>query len=114
ESVQAPWEVRRRWQRYWLVDPLDGTREFLKRNGEFTVNVALVEAGVAVLGVVYVPVTGLLYSGLRGVGAWKELEAQAPQAIHTAALNRQSTLRAVASRSHGAEAMTTWLAAMES
>src|SRR5690606_30645716 len=114
ESVEQPWERRRHWRRYWLVDPLDGTREFLKRNGEFTVNVALVEEGVPVLGVVLVPLSGLLYSGLRGLGAWKELPGEAPIPIHTAALQRASTLRAVASRSHGAKALTQWLTAMES
>ena len=51
EGAQIPWETRRQWTRWWLVDPLDGTREFIKRNGEFTVNIALIEDGVPVLGV---------------------------------------------------------------
>lgn len=78
EAPQAPWQQRREWRRYWLVDPLDGTREFINRNDEFTVNIALVEEGVAVLGVILAPVTGTLYSGQR-LGrdprhwqAWKE------------------------------------------
>ena len=57
ESAQLPWEARRQWQRYWLVDPLDGTREFIKRNGEFSVNIALIEDGLPVFGVVQAPVT---------------------------------------------------------
>ena len=56
-------EQRQRWQRYWLIDPLDGTREFLKRNDEFTVNIALIDAGCPVLGVVHVPVSGSTYVG---------------------------------------------------
>src|ERR671911_155458 len=55
ESAGVPWDERRHWQRYWLVDPLDGTREFVKKNGEFTVNIALIEQGVPVFGVVYAP-----------------------------------------------------------
>ncbi|MGV3344768.1 3'(2'),5'-bisphosphate nucleotidase CysQ [Enterobacteriaceae bacterium LUAb1] len=64
------WDVRQHWQRYWLVDPLDGTKEFIKRNGEFTVNIALIEQGKSVLGVVYVPVTDVLYAAAAGK-AWK-------------------------------------------
>lgn len=71
EEDPPTWEIRQRWQRYWLVDPLDGTKEFLSRNGEFTVNIALIENGQAVLGVVYVPVTGVMYSAAQGK-AWKE------------------------------------------
>jgi len=55
ESATVPWEARRHWTRYWLVDPLDGTREFVKRNGEFTVNIALIDDGVCVFGVVLAP-----------------------------------------------------------
>ena len=69
----APQDIvqRRAWTRYWLVDPLDGTKEFLKRNGEFTVNIALVDAGRAVLGVVLAPVLARLYYGAVGHGAWR-------------------------------------------
>ena len=63
--------VRRHWSRLWLVDPLDGTREFVKRNGEFTVNIALIDEGEAVLGVVQAPVTGALWHGQRGRGAFR-------------------------------------------
>lgn len=72
-SEEAPpeWEVRRHWQRYWLIDPLDGTKEFIQRNGEFTVNIALIEQGMPVLGVVYVPVNNVLYAA-GGGKAWKE------------------------------------------
>ena len=71
EEAPQPWEERQHWQRYWLVDPLDGTKEFLKRNGEFTVNIALIEQGKPVLGVVYAPVKKVMYSAAGGK-AWKE------------------------------------------
>lgn len=71
ESVDIPFETRQQWQRYWLVDPLDGTREFIKRNGEFSVNIALVENGDAVLGVVYAPVMRTSYYARCGAGAFK-------------------------------------------
>lgn len=71
EGKALPWGVRQTWSRYWLIDPLDGTKEFVKRNGEFTVNIALVENGRAVLGVVYAPALNTLYYSLVGVGAFK-------------------------------------------
>ncbi|RKQ40076.1 3'(2'),5'-bisphosphate nucleotidase CysQ [Enterobacter sp. R1(2018)] len=71
EEDPQGWEIRQGWSRYWLVDPLDGTKEFLKRNGEFTVNIALIEKGKAVLGVVYAPVLKIMYSAAEGK-AWKE------------------------------------------
>lgn len=71
EEDPPVWDVRQHWQRYWLVDPLDGTKEFIKRNGEFTVNIALIEEGKPVLGVVYAPVLKVMYSAAEGK-AWKE------------------------------------------
>ncbi|BBV67946.1 3'(2'),5'-bisphosphate nucleotidase CysQ [Kluyvera ascorbata] len=71
EEDPPGWDVRQHWQRYWLVDPLDGTKEFIKRNGEFTVNIALIENGKAVLGVVFAPVLKVMYSAENGK-AWKE------------------------------------------
>jgi 3'(2'), 5'-bisphosphate nucleotidase len=99
ESASAPWAERRGWERYWLVDPLDGTREFVKRNGEFTVNIALIEDHVPVLGVVLVPVTGELYTGMAGAGAF--LEA-APGAVPSAIAVRAAPATPVVagSRSH--------------
>lgn len=63
EAANDPWEMRRNWSRCWIIDPLDGTKEFISRNGEFTVNIALAENGIPVSGVVYAPVTGELYFG---------------------------------------------------
>ncbi|AXU96595.1 MAG TPA: 3'(2'),5'-bisphosphate nucleotidase CysQ [Erwinia persicina] len=71
EEDPAGWDVRQHWQQYWLVDPLDGTKEFIKRNGEFTVNIALIQQGKPVLGVVYAPVLEVMYSAADGK-AWKE------------------------------------------
>ncbi len=71
EGRHLPYEVRARWERLWIVDPLDGTKEFIKRNGEFTVNIALVENGVPVFGIVYVPVKDVLYWGGTASGAYK-------------------------------------------
>ncbi len=71
ESVEIPFGERSTWERFWLVDPLDGTKEFLRRSGEFTVNIALIEAGRPILGVVYVPASAVLYFGAEGVGAFK-------------------------------------------
>jgi len=71
EGQQASYDVRNRWKQFWLVDPLDGTREFINRNGEFTVNIALVEEGKAMFGVVYAPVINELYAGIPGTGAFR-------------------------------------------
>jgi 3'(2'), 5'-bisphosphate nucleotidase len=70
EGAAIPYAERKDWERFWLVDPLDGTKEFIKRNGEFTVNIALIEGQQPVLGVVYVPVQDKLYYGVVGQGAW--------------------------------------------
>lgn len=71
EGRLIPYEERSRWSRYWLVDPLDGTKEFIKRNGEFTVNIALIEGREPVMGVIYVPVTDTLYFAGKGEGSFK-------------------------------------------
>jgi len=72
EGQYLPYTERKLWKRLWVVDPLDGTKEFIKKNGEFTVNIALVEDGAPILGVIFIPVTGILYYGIVGEGAWKE------------------------------------------
>jgi 3'(2'), 5'-bisphosphate nucleotidase len=70
EGKQLSYEERRNWNRFWLVDPLDGTKEFIKRNGEFTVNIALIENGSPIAGVVHVPVTGKTYYGSQETGSY--------------------------------------------
>lgn len=98
ESASIAWEERRAWTRYWLVDPLDGTREFVKKNGEFTVNIALVENGESVFGVVYAPALEELHYGIRGVGAFvRDGSEDVPILSRRPA---SPPLRVAASRSH--------------
>ncbi|MCL7715705.1 3'(2'),5'-bisphosphate nucleotidase CysQ [Stenotrophomonas mori] len=99
ESAELPWETRRRWHEYWLVDPLDGTRDFIKRNGEFSVNIALVRDGVPVFAVVQAPPSGVAWHALRGAGAWRRDAAGQDQAIAVRRPPAQP-LRVAASRSH--------------
>ena len=99
ESALNPFSERSSWQHYWLVDPLDGTREFVKRNGEFTVNIALIEKHRPVLGVIFVPVTGVCYDASKGLGARKTEPGKKPRAIHVRALPSERVIVA-GSRSH--------------
>lgn len=99
EARAVPWEVRRHWQEYWLVDPLDGTKEFIQRNGQFTVNIALVRARRPVLGVVHVPVSGVTYAGIVGAGAWRRDRDGTRRPIRVATLGG-GPVRVVGSRSH--------------
>lgn len=98
EEDPPAWSERQHWRRYWLVDPLDGTKEFLKHNGEFTVNIALIEDGKPVLGVVYAPVNDVLYAAAEGK-AWKEENGERQQ-IH--AREARPPL-VVVSRSHSSD-----------
>lgn len=82
ETKPTPYEERQAWPRYWLIDPLDGTREFIKRNGEFTVNIALIDGDKSVMGVVYAPVIGVLYYAAKGQGAFKQESTNEPEALH--------------------------------
>ncbi len=109
ESAAIPYATRRTWRRYWLVDPLDGTKEFIKRNGEFTVNIALVEDGVPVFGVVHVPVSGITYVGQAGSGAFRE-DADGQRHPLRVTARRQTPLRVVGSRSHAGESLLAFLA----
>lgn len=106
ESDAIAYSVRKSWQRYWLIDPLDGTKEFINRNGEFTVNIALIESGQSVAGVVHVPVTGISYFGGIGIGAWKQ-ETNIPgaeaQSIVSRRMQENVGVRIVASRRHRGE-----------
>jgi 3'(2'), 5'-bisphosphate nucleotidase len=112
ESHLPPYNVRKSWKRYWIIDPLDGTKEFLKRNGEFTVNIALIEDGVPVLGVVHVPVLAITYTGLAGAGAYKIAQGE-KRPIQTRSvqsrLEQKLPVEVVASRSHGADAVDRFL-----
>ncbi|MFT6092983.1 MAG: 3'(2'), 5'-bisphosphate nucleotidase [Pseudohongiellaceae bacterium] len=103
ESIGIDYTTRQTWDRYWLVDPLDGTKEFISRNGEFTVNIALIENGDPVLGVVHVPVLGVTYSGRvgGGDGAVKIDTQGIRRPISSAKMkSSKSSIRIVASRNH--------------
>jgi 3'(2'), 5'-bisphosphate nucleotidase len=110
ESAGDEIDERRSWSRYWLVDPLDGTKEFIKRNGEFTVNIALIEDHAPVLGVVVAPALAAAYTGAAGAGAFKHsggtvrpIRVRRPAAL---------PLRVVGSRSHASPALTAFLDAL--
>ena len=125
ESKTVLYEQRKNWSRFWLIDPLDGTKEFIKKNGEFTVNIALIENGRPVLGVVYAPVLQTIYYGLQAGGkehgAWKAtdcswksveniLESSSPCPMPHAP---SSTIRVVASRSHMNQETAAFIAELE-
>lgn len=99
ESASIPYATRSAWSHYWLVDPLDGTREFIKRNGEFTVNIALIENGKPTLGVVFAPDKNLLYYAAAGHGAFKQEDGGAVEPIHARTLDFSGIVIA-GSRSH--------------
>ena len=103
--------TRRRWGRYWLIDPLDGTKEFVNRNGEFTVNIALIDEHYPVLGVVHVPVANTSYSGGSAAGAFLQ-EADGDERTLTVSPRCGDSVRVVASRSHRGANMDPWLDAL--
>ena len=109
ESASLPYEQRRQWGVYWLVDPLDGTREFIKRNGEFTVNIALIADHRSVIGVIHVPVLSIDYFAWEGGGAFKSEQGAAAQPILVKRLDDDRIVVA-GSRSHGTEAMQKYMA----
>lgn len=106
EGRNIPYEERKDWKYFWMVDPLDGTKEFLKRNGEFTVNIALIERDTPVLGVVSVPVTNEIFYAAKGNGVWKKTNTGIVQLREPETRNREheranpKPVRVVASRSH--------------
>ncbi len=109
EGRDIPYAERRQWRRFWLVDPLDGTKEFIKRNGEFTVNIALIEDGRPVLGVIYAPALDLLYFGARGAGGWRQDAAGDVQTLGVRAPEADAGHAVVKSRSHPSGALAEYL-----
>lgn len=115
EGKNIPYEERKAWKHFWLIDPLDGTKEFIKRNGEFTVNIALVENQTPILGVVAVPVTGDVYYSCKGTGAYlKRPDFESPISKRTPADLSRKGLRIVASRSHMNEETETFIQTLDS
>jgi 3'(2'), 5'-bisphosphate nucleotidase len=101
ENKQLGYAERKSWNRFWLVDPLDGTKEFIKKNGEFTVNIALIENGAPVLGVVYRPVTDTVYMGIVGEACYRIEGDGAPEVITGGPhYSEKDSVKVVASRSH--------------
>ncbi len=98
---------------YWLIDPLDGTKEFIAKNGEFTVNIALVDNGNVLFGVVYAPVLDLLYSAWRGNGAFR-VENGKRHNIKVSEANSSSAWRVLGSRSHSSERFNSWIQQLDS
>mgnify|MGYP000545156724 CR=1 FL=1 len=113
ESDAIDTQERLSWRRFWLVDPLDGTKEFVSRNGEFTVNIALIENGVAELGIVHVPVSGISYAGRQGIGAWKLNPDNSVTELKAAAVDGEQPLRVVASRNHRGELLDALIERLE-
>ncbi|HEU4717662.1 MAG TPA: 3'(2'),5'-bisphosphate nucleotidase CysQ [Bacteroidia bacterium] len=115
EGAQIPYSERKAWNRCWIVDPLDGTKEFIKRNGEFTVNIALVENGEPVFGVVYAPALDVVYVGEKGAGAWKgtsgDFRKTAQRALPLNPVPQTFTM--VGSRSHSSPETEAYVKEME-
>lgn len=109
ESFHPPYGERKSWKRFWLVDPMDGTKEFVNRNGEFAVCVGLIEDRKPVFGVVYVPVRDALYAGGPGMGSFK-VQSGERQAIHVVKPGPGERVVVVGSRSHGDERLQEYLA----
>jgi len=109
EAEAASFETRRSWVRFWLVDPLDGTKEFIKRRSEFTVNVALIEKGEPVLGVVLAPALDLLYWAVKGGGSWREEKGGPAERIYSSPQAPGQPLTVVESLSHPSSELEEYL-----
>ncbi|MFH5884872.1 3'(2'),5'-bisphosphate nucleotidase CysQ [Halalkalibaculum sp. DA3122] len=101
EGGLPSYEERKHWEKFWIVDPLDGTKEFIKKNGEFTINIALVEQGEPVFGVVYVPARQVTYYGSKQDGSFRQDGAGDPVRIYSEQADKLTPLKVVCSRSHG-------------
>ena len=121
EGKSIPYEVRSKWNQFWMVDPLDGTKEFVKKNGEFTVNIALIENQKPILGVVYAPVKGWMYIGDASLGAFKlELttdanfsQDQLTNEFKLPKATADEVYKVVGSRSHSSEETELFIADLE-
>ena len=100
ENKEVPYNIRRNWEYFWLVDPLDGTKEFVKKNGEFTVNIALIHKDTPVLGVIYAPVLEVLYYAQKEKGAFKQEKNKKPQRLPICREVNNDTLKVIVSKSH--------------
>ncbi|MBQ4862104.1 3'(2'),5'-bisphosphate nucleotidase CysQ [Pseudoalteromonas sp. MMG013] len=112
ESAHIPWATRQTWDEYWLVDPIDGTKEFIKKNGEFTVNIALIKDGKPVLGVVHAPALNLSYLAADAIGAFKEC-GEARIELKVTKKANIGRINVVGSRSHPSPDLAAYLAQFE-
>ena len=110
ESPKPPFEERASWETYWLVDPLDGTREFIKRNGEFTVNIALIHQHRSIIGVINVPVPNVDYYGWQDGGSFKAENGGEANSISVKKISSDEKLTIVGSRSHGSVMLQQYMA----
>ena len=113
EESLVDWSTRKSWNKYWLVDPLDGTKEFIKNNGEFTVNIALIEKNSPILGVIFAPVKSLIYFAQKGYGSFTlhtsvELNSL-DEATQISVFKQSDPVRIIGSRSHSNNSFTTWV-----
>ena len=113
EESLVDWSTRKSWNKYWLVDPLDGTKEFIKNNGEFTVNIALIEKNSPILGVIFAPVKSLIYLAQKGYGSitlHTSLELNSlDEATQISVFKQSDPVRIIGSRSHSNNSFTTWV-----
>ena len=107
EGLNIPYSDRSQWKQFWLVDPLDGTKEFIKKNGEFTVNIALIKDNYPIFGSVYAPYKKELYWALQGQGAWKSVDKGSDQKIQVS--KSRDVTRIVISRSHPNEKVSNYI-----
>jgi 3'(2'), 5'-bisphosphate nucleotidase len=114
EGKDVPHSARQGWFRFWLVDPLDGTKEFIKRNDEFTVNIALVEGHTPILGIIYLPVARLLYVGDTRAGECFEISEQGKRPIRVVPSASGNAVRVVKSRSHPSPKLEAMLSSLPS
>ena len=112
ESGVPDYNTRKEWSKFWMVDPLDGTKEFIKRNDEFTVNIALIEDGIPTLGVVYAPALELLYYGKKRLGTFKQEKGREQIQLNNQPFQRPGKARIVVSRSHGDDTTSKKLASI--
>lgn len=113
ESAHIDYDERKQWNQYWLVDPLDGTKEFVKRNGEFTVNIAYIKDNYPAMGVIYAPVLHLTYYACQGKGAFMQKEGESAKAIHTRKIDPENLVVA-GSRSHAGSSLQRFLTQFDS
>ena len=114
EEEFIKWDIRKEWKKYWLIDPLDGTREFIKKNGEFTVNIALIENNRPILGVIYTPASNELFFSIKNSGSYKILTNKKLNTLNNAkriSINKKKSnkVKIIGSRSHSNPILEKWV-----